>query len=344
LSVVALKAGTRVRMPERRRAAGWARLPLLWRVVLVNAALLALAVAMLVLTPATVSAPVAATELAVLTAGIAAMLAVDIVLLRRAFAPLRRLGELARDVDPLSPGQRLAVPRADPEVETLVRSFNEMLDRVEAERRDSARRALAAQEDERLRIARELHDELGQGLTAVVLQLERVVRTSAPGEREQLERTREAVRGTLTEMRDIARRLRPEALDDLGLAAALTALTTGFARQTGLHVERSLDAVGATLGPEEELVIYRVAQEALTNVGRHAHAEGVALALVAAEGRVVLTVRDDGIGIGGPARGDSQGIRGMRERAVLVGGALKVGPGAGGGAEVRLEVPVRGDG
>ncbi len=144
---------------------------LLWRVFASNAAVLVIATLVLVLSPVTVSFPIALTEAVVVTAGLSLMLGFDLVLLRRAFAPLGRLTMFMRGVDPLRPGERAELEAADPEVSELTRAINEMIDRLETERRDSARRALAAQEGERARIARELHDEVGQALTAVVLQL-----------------------------------------------------------------------------------------------------------------------------------------------------------------------------
>ena len=318
----------------------WRRLPLFWRVFAVHAWVLALAAALLALTPATVSRPVAARELLVLIGGIAVMLVVNLVLLRRAFVPLGRLTGLAQSVDPLTPGQRVAIESPDPQVAALVGSFNEMLDRLETERRDSARRALAAQEDERIRIARELHDEIGQGLTAVLLQLETLARRADASNRAGIEDVREAIRAMLAEVRDIARRLRPEALDDLGLVSALTALVTGFAKQSGLQAIRRLDVRAVKLGAEEELVIYRVAQEALTNVVRHAQARSVEIGLSVVGDRLVLTIEDDGKGIEAIALDEARGIRGMRERAVLVGGTLTVASGQEGGTQVRLEIPV----
>jgi two-component system sensor histidine kinase UhpB len=150
--------------------------PLLWRVFATNAVVLAVATLLLVLTPATVSFPIALAELVVLVGGLGAMLALDLALLRRALGPLRRLTATMRRVDPLRPGGRAAVSTSDPDVAELTEAFNEMLDRLELERRESALRALSAQEGERGRIARELHDEVGQVLTAVVLQLDRVHR------------------------------------------------------------------------------------------------------------------------------------------------------------------------
>ena len=235
---------------------------LLWRVFGTNAAILVLATLVLVLSPITVSFPIALTEVVVVACGLATMLTLDFVLLRRAFTPLGRLTAFMRGVDPLRPGERARLETADPEVADLTDAFNEMIERLERERRNSARRAQAAQEAERARIARELHDEIGQSLTAAMLQIDR-------GERAQ---AREAVRESLEDVREIARRMRPEALDDLGLASALAALTLDVGRRTGLRVARRIGQGLPRLSPEEELVVYRVAQEGLTNVARHAEA------------------------------------------------------------------------
>lgn len=157
--------------------------------VLVSAALL------LVFTPANVSPNVRVAEVLVLTGGVAAALAVSLVSMRRAFGPLERLTQLMRQVDPLRPGRRVDAEGSLPEVAALSHAFNDMLERLELERPDSARRALAAQEDERRRVARQLHDEVGQTLTGVVLQLETLAR-QAPGElREQILALRESARG-----------------------------------------------------------------------------------------------------------------------------------------------------
>ena len=308
---------------------------LLWRVFACNAAVLVIATLVLVLSPLTVSFPIALTEAVVVAAGLAVMLAFDLVLLRRAFAPLGRLTAFMRRVDPLQPGERAQLEAADPEVSELTGALNDMIDRLENERRDSARRALAAQEGERARIARELHDEIGQALTAVVLQLERAARRTEPPVRGEVEEAREAVRGSLEEVREIARRLRPEALDDLGLGSALAALTVDVSRRTGLRIERRIEPGLPALAPEEELVVYRVAQEGLTNVARHADAQHAWVTLGGRDGRVSLEVRDDGRGFD-PRMGAGAGLRGMRERALLVGAELAVDSRTGEGTAVRL--------
>ena len=160
------------------------RLPLFWRVFAVNAGLLTAIAVLLIVTPVTISTPIALAEAVVVIAGLLFTIAVNAVLLRRAFAPLADLAERMEMVDLLRPGQRLQVPRND-EVGRVVASFNRMLDRLETERRESGRRVLAAQEAERVGIARNLHDEVGQVLTGVLLQLNSIGE-ALPAHREEL--------------------------------------------------------------------------------------------------------------------------------------------------------------
>jgi two-component system sensor histidine kinase UhpB len=314
---------------------------LFWRVFVINAAVLVGAVLLFVLTPATVSSELRLVEALALAGGVALALAVSLVLMRRAFGPLERLTQLMRHVDPLRPGRRLNAEGTLPEVATLSQAFNDMLERLEAERRESGRRALAAQEEERHRVARELHDEVGQTLTGVVLELETLGRHVPPELRERVLALQESARGGVEQVRDIAHGLRPEALDDFGLRSALVGLASGFAEHAGLQVRRRLDAEIPALPREAELVIYRVAQESLTNVVRHAGAREVELALEHHDGAVVLRVRDDGRGFDRGSTSPGSGVRGMSERAMLVGGHLLIVPVSPHGTEVFLEVPVR---
>ena len=203
-------------------------------------------------------------------------------------------------IDPMRPGQRAPVGDwMSTEMITLSRAFNTMLDRIEAERRDSAHRALAAQEAERLRVARELHDEIGQTLTAVALRAERAA-GELPEQAQALGEIVDTVHRSLDDLRRIARELRPEALDDLGLVDALISLCLRMERQGAVRVLRELEGGLPPLTPEVELVIYRVAQEALTNAFRHAEASQVRVALRCAGENVVLTVADDGRGLPAP--------------------------------------------
>jgi two-component system, NarL family, sensor histidine kinase UhpB len=312
-------------------------MPLYWRVFATNAAAMLLAFAGLVFAPVTVSIPVTATELVVLAGGVLMMLALNLVLLRPAFRPLDHLAETMRRHDPLSPGTRVAV-NGEPDVAALAEAFNEMLDRLESERRESARQALRVLEGERSRIARELHDEVGQTLTGVMLQVEGLAARIPAELNEQLDELRETARRGTEDVRRIARRLRPEALEDLGLQSALASLATAFGEQARIRVDRRLEA-GLPLTEEQELVVYRVAQEALTNVARHAEAKSVELRLEQLEGRIQLTVRDDGRGITAAARDSAHGIRGMRERAMLIGADIDIDGRPGRGTTVTLCIP-----
>ena len=313
---------------------------LFWRVCLISGCVFALGTAVLAASPATVSTPVLATEAVVLAAGLAVVFAANAALLRSTLLPLDRLRRVMEDVDLLRPGQRLPESGTGA-VPDLIRSFNAMLARLEAERSDSSGRALAAQEAERHRVARELHDEVGQSLTAVLLGLSRVADRVPSDLHEELALVQEAARSSLDEVREVARRLRPGVLDDLGLTSALTALVTDHARLTGAEVSRRFSSPLPELGAPAELVLYRVAQEALTNVARHAAAGRVAVELrqTLAGDAVLLEVVDDGRGLGENREG--AGIRGMRERAMLIGATLTVGPHEDGGTRLRLFVPVR---
>jgi len=318
----------------------FSRLPLLWRVFAINATLLAIATLLLALTPVTIHAPIALVEVIDLVVALAVMLTANLVLLRHTIGPIDRLVERMRMVDLLRPGQRF-VERGGIEVAQLTRTFNEMLDRLESERRDSGQRALRAQEAERLRVARGLHDEVGQVLTGVLLQLDSLAKADDVTRGKDIEKTKHSVRQALEEVRRIARELRPEMLEQLGLVSALTELSRKFADQSGIRVERHFAGDLPRLSEEAEIAVYRVAQESLTNVARHADATRVEMALHPGADSVVLRVADNGHGLPealGSVNGRT-GLRGMRERALLVGGALAIKRSSEGGVEVRLEVP-----
>jgi two-component system sensor histidine kinase UhpB len=316
----------------------FSRLPLLWRVFAINAGILLVGTLVLVLAQGRIHASLAVVETLDLAIGLLVMLAANLILLRPTLSPIDRLVERMRTVDLLRPGQRLA-ERGGVEVVEVVQAFNEMLDRLEGERRESSRRALAAQEAERLRIARGLHDEVGQVLTGVLLQLDAVADTDPAG-RARVDEARQSVRQALEEVRRIAQELRPALLEHLGLVSALTELSRVFADQSGIAVRRSFSAELPALSEEAELAIYRITQESLTNVARHAGAGQVEVTLEPGTDSVVLRVVDDGGGMPAtPSPNGHGGLRGMRERALLVGGSLAVKPSRAGGVEIRLEVP-----
>ena len=276
-------------------------------------------------------------DLAVLLIGLFVMVVVNGLLLRHLFRPLERLAERMEAADVLRGGQRLPVDSVG-EIAALERTFNRMLDRLEKERREAGARALEAQEEERQRLARGLHDEVGQSMTAVLLQLKRLAAGASPEQRAQLAEAQDVVKTSLDDVRRLARELRPELLDHLRLASALAELAGGFEQRTHVRVRRQLERDLPPLDPQAELVLYRVTQESLTNVARHARASEVLLSLERGQGSVVLRVIDNGQGFE-PEHVEGGGLRGIRERALIVGGAVAIKPGPEGGVEVRLEVP-----
>jgi two-component system sensor histidine kinase UhpB len=313
-------------------AADTPAIPLFWRLFVPNACVLVVACVVLIVEPAN-------GRIVALVGGLAIMLAVNLLLMRRAFSPLTRLMTTMHRVDPLRPGERVPVVGPPSEVTVLAREFNAMLDRIETERRDSARRMTVAEDSERRHLATELHDEIGQTLTALVLQISRIKATG--GSPEDLDEALATAEATLEDVRRIARRLRPEVLDELGLTAALTTLCNRLSSQTGLVIHRTLPESPPPLTPDEQLVVYRIVQESLTNVIRHSGASEARVQLRTGAGEVEVLVDDDGTGLpadGVPLQG---GIRSMRERALLIGAELSWGTGEAGGTMIRLHIPSR---
>lgn len=314
---------------------------LVWRLFLLNTTVIVIAYSVLAFSPLTVKSPLRPLQGGVFSVvGLLAVTAVNTIVIRRSLTPLLRLTHAMRRVDPLRPGQRVEVSTAGDEVTELGMAFNEMLKRLEDERRESVRRTLLAQESERVELARDLHDEIGQRLTALLLQLDYLAAEAPDLGADAVDAARENARGTLEEVRRLAKRLRPEVLDELGLPTALRDLGERFASHAGFDVTCTVQRGLPEVGREVELVLYRVAQESLTNVVRHASAHSVAVDLSARDGCLSLLVADDGIGIGVDAEG--AGIKGMRERAVLIGARLSISELDPRGVEVRLDVPYQG--
>jgi signal transduction histidine kinase len=211
----------------------------------------------------------------------------------------------------------------------------ELSERVE---RDALRRVMSAQELERRRLARELHDETGQALTSILLGLKQLEGSeSSPA----VESLRELVVATLQDVRRLAVELRPKVLDDFGLVPALERLTEGFGEQTGIAVDLEASAITDRLPMEVETAIYRIVQEALTNVVKHARAHRVSVLLTTANGRIKAVIEDDGTGFDpGSADGDGGiGLIGMRERIELLDGTLVVESTPTSGTTIAVEVP-----
>jgi two-component system, NarL family, sensor histidine kinase UhpB len=310
---------------------------MLWRVFAANAAVFALAFALLALAPVKLHAAIRVEELVLLLAGLFVMLVVDLLLLRQVLGPLGRLAKVMSAVDLLRPGRRaVGFERSSSEVLALAEAFNEMLQRLEDERRDSSARVLAAQENERLRIARELHDELGQALTAVALRAEHTAQR-AGAEYPELGQLAEIIQQSLADVRRISLELRPGALEELGLVNALISLCARVSEQTGMRIRRELAGPIRDLAPDVELAVYRIAQEALTNAVRHSHASEVTLSLSCSDTDLVLSVTDNGDGLPEQVTAGG-GLTGMRERAMLIDGGLKIESAPGRGVQVTLRL------
>jgi len=275
--------------------------------------------------------------LLLLALAVASAVLLNSLLLRHRLRPIERLVETMREVDHASAGGRAHVSRgAAREVQTLTAGFNRMLDRLQAERRAAGRAVLRAQEQERGRVAQDLHDEVNQALTAILLRLQATTLTAPPGLRPELLETRGLVNRAMEELLRLARELRPTALDDHGLVPALTSQVSAFAARTGIRATFKCHGEVPPLSDEEQLVVYRVTQESLSNIAQHARARRVEVEL-SFVGRRLLRVRDDGKGFDARrGRAGGLGLSGMRERALLVGGRLTVFSVPGEGTTIEL--------
>lgn len=284
-------------------------------------------------------------EYALIAMAMILVLLVNFLLLRRRFDPLERLIARLEAIDPADARPLPAVEDGPEEIARLTAAFARLLERIEAERNRAGRMVLRAQEAERKRVARDLHDEANQALAAITMRLEALAQDAPPELAAELAETKRLAGRALAELLALARQLRPAALDDHGLVAALEDQVRRFGELTGVRATFTVDGDAGRLDDDAQLVVYRVAQEALTNAGRHAGARAVEVALRERDGEVELTVRDDGEGFdpgrvlrGGddPERG--LGLEGMAERARLVGGALEVASAPGRGTRVTLRV------
>ncbi len=220
----------------------------------------------------------------------------------------------------------------------LLAAMGALRGRWESERRAVTARSMASKEYDGQRMAAELHANVGNNLAAALVALKKAIDHAPPELAAELRSVQHTTQTSLVEMRRISRPLRPEMLEDLGLQSALSRLGTNLTeRNPRIKLHRRLEGPFRGIDEETELVVYRVAEEALANIARHADATRVELSLVHERDVVVLRVVDNGVGVG--RHPERTGILSMRERAALVGGDLFVGPGDGGGTELRLEVP-----
>jgi two-component system sensor histidine kinase UhpB len=270
--------------------------------------------------------------------GILALL-LNILMLQRRLNPLDELIREIEAIDPSNPASLKAPEDPVEEVERLAAAFAKLLERIEAERRRAGRLQLRAQEEERKRVARDLHDEVNQALTAILLRLEALTHVAPPRLRAELAETKGLANQAMGELLQLARQLRPTALDDHGFVPAIEEQLRRFKAQYGIATRLSTDGDLDDLGSDQQLVLYRVTQEALNNIARHAGASNVAVEIARVDGHVDLEVADDGVGfdVGHELRG--LGLDGMAERARLVEGRFEVDAAPGRGTTLRLRVP-----
>ena len=280
-------------------------------------------------------------------------LGITFLLLRASFRPLFSLLQTIREISAGQTQARAANQPTDTEIGELAQAFNRMLDRLENTRREQAMLILQAQEEERHRVALELHDESSQNLTALLVHTEILQQslqafpaTSLTSEaREQLraglQQLTQLTQGTLESIRALALQLRPAILDDLGLLAALRWLAEDCRDRLHILVNLRLEPPpGRIYPPLYEITLFRVAQESLTNVARHARATSVTIELSQDTACICLRIRDDGQGYEIAERRAGLGIGGMQERLSLLNGSLRLYSEPGQGTTVTAELPL----
>lgn len=275
----------------------------------------------------------------------------NVLILRRALAPISALERTAARIQAGTRPEAVQVPEqplADRDQERLIRVFNDMVDTMARYRirlRKLAVQALETAEGERRRVARELQDETAQQLASLLIRIQLVRQSADADERDRLlEKLRQEAADTLDTVRRVARDLHPPELDEIGVDRAVRAFVRGMKGDGGPQVRTELVSVEDCLGPEARLALYRILQEAVTNVYRHARAERAALRIVREEDQVVAEVVDDGIGFRVEAEPEDDeepplGLVGMRERALYVGGEVRIMSRPGAGTRVRVELP-----
>jgi two-component system sensor histidine kinase UhpB len=275
----------------------------------------------------------------VLALAVVLTLCVNLWMLKRRFGPLDHLIERVESVDPSQPSSFELTGERVSETDRLARSFKRLLQRIEAERTRAGQLVFRAQEEERRRLARDLHDEVNQALTAILLRLE-ALSQEEPGRAGEVGELKRLVNQAMDELTGLARHLRPSALDDHGLVPALRTQLKLFSSSTGIETRISTRGDASQLGADAEIAVYRVAQEALTNAARHGSPGRVDVELFVDPTGTELRVRDDGEGFDiGSRQGDGLGVDGMAERARLLGGELDLRSAPGKGTTVELKLP-----
>ncbi|HEU5383962.1 MAG TPA: sensor histidine kinase [Ktedonobacteraceae bacterium] len=279
-------------------------------------------------------------------------IALNFVVLQFAFQPLMRLGKVMARIQGGERTLRAPLTGTDPHADQLAQTLNLMLEAIDESSRQRASQIINAQEEERKRIARELHDETSQVLTSLLISLAILEESVSTDEaRKRIEDTRTLAHSTLRAIRSLSIDLRPSALDDLGLLPALRWYLKEYQQKCSIEVEFHATGLKDRLPSEMETALYRIVQECLTNTARHSHARKVTVSLCEESDAVYGTIVDDGDGFDYAALlkapnqerslGRGLGLTGMQERAVLLDGELELltAPGQGTTVEVRIPLP-----
>ena len=309
-------------------------------VVLVSLTLLAATAAAVIASEHRISLDEQRWQVGILALAAVLTFCVNLWMLQKRFDPLERLIERLEAIDPADPAAFDLGDDPTAEIARLGASFRRLLERVEDERRRTGKLVLRGQEEERRRFARDLHDEVNQALTGILLRLEALAQDVPPDQRAQVAELKQLTGQAMDELLRLARQLRPTALDDHGLAPAIEAQVRGFAERTGVEAHVAVSGDPSRLDEETQIVVYRVTQEALSNAAQHARPGRIDVELNTAGDGVELRVRDDGEGFDPLAtRAGGLGLEGMAERARLAGGALDLRSARGSGTELTLRLP-----
>ncbi len=286
--------------------------------------------------------------IAFVVSGLLVSVVINFALLKLALTPLTRLRETMKQAQAGDLTLQAPVTGHDPDFDQLASAFNSMLQAIDDLSKSRARHILHAQEEERKRIARELHDETSQALTSLLISLALLEESvTDPVGRERICDTRTLAHQTLRAVRNMSLDLRPSALDDLGLLPALRWYVKQFQQKCGIEVELTATGLKERLPPEVETALYRMIQESLTNTAKHAHASHVWVTLTEDGLLLRATIRDDGRGFdaAGMLRKHWQerglGLAGMQERAALLDGAVEIESEPGAGALITATIPLR---
>jgi two-component system sensor histidine kinase UhpB len=274
-------------------------------------------------------------------------IALNVVVLQIAFRPLTHLAKVMRRVEAGERSLRAPLTGIDSQADQLASSFNMVLEALDEASRQRASQIINAQEQERQRIARELHDETSQVLTSLLISLAVLEESiDSPEARERIADSRTLAHSTLRAIRNLSIDLRPSALDDLGLLPALRWYVKEFQKKCSIAVEFHASGLRERLPSEMETALYRIVQECLTNTARHANARKVRINLKQADQAIKATIIDDGCGfdyealLKNPGEGRGLGIAGMQERALLLNGSLQISSEVGKGTKVAVHIPI----